>query len=73
MCVCVCVGGGGGREGGLRGTLANDCCANLITALMLISNVNRYIGKLANRLKNKATIRPKMTKTPFSQRPVANS
>ena len=65
------MGGGGG--GGLRGTLANDCCTNLIIALMLISYVNSYIGKVANRLKNKATIRPKMAKTPFSQRPVANS
>ena len=73
VCVCVCVLGGGGG-GGFRGNLVNDCCANLIIAIMLISYVNSYIGKFAtNRLKNKATIKPKMPKTPFSQRPVANS
>ena len=66
-------GGGGGGGEGLRSTLANDCCANLIIGTCSHAYVNSYIGKVVNRLKNQAHIRLKMAKTPFSQRSVANS
>ena len=57
--------GGGGGGGGYKALLPIIAVASHHSSR---ANVKSYIGKVANRLNNQATIRPKMAKTPFSQR-----